>query len=97
MIHDIMLAAVRRPMKDGRDAAVVVYCRSCIQNNANKTSTFMELAMAPTFTTDELNIIISAHDYERQMAKAVLPHEYSPDFQAMGDCQICGRLKEDHV
>lgn len=23
--------------------------------------------------------------------------KYSPDYQAMGDCLHCGRLKEDHI
>ena len=24
------------------------------------------------------------------------PHEYSPDYQAMGDCSICGHVREAH-
>lgn len=24
------------------------------------------------------------------------PHDYFPDLQAMGDCAVCGHVREDH-
>jgi hypothetical protein len=25
----------------------------------------------------------------------VAPHSYSPDYQAMGDCRVCGNIRSD--
>jgi saccharopine dehydrogenase-like NADP-dependent oxidoreductase len=67
MDHDIIVTAVRKDAwmaGRNRDSEVVVLCRSCVNNNVNKTNSYMQIATGDVFTVDQLNVIIVDHDTE---------------------------------
>lgn len=73
MIHDILIGSVRKitwAAGRERDSEVIIYCRSCVGNNVNKTSHYMIIAQGDTFTTEQLNVIIVDHDTEMQASRS---------------------------
>jgi hypothetical protein len=72
MNHDIIVTAVRKDAwaaGRNRNAEVIVYCRTCTTNNVNKTSSYMQIAVADHFTVNELNVIIADHDHEMVVSR----------------------------